>query len=132
MGAGRGKMRRVQNSGRTASWQIRGQKVPEGHGADDYESGAGEALQLIALQGTEEVGCLKYNLCPDHIRIRWIEIEEGMRRHGVARSLLQELSTRHGLLPLTTGGVTPEGDALFAAPNMPPVIEEVDTDFQSE
>lgn len=84
--------------------------VPDGHGADDYESDEGEAYTIRALRDGVMVGDLDYNLTDDEAHVRWVyAIEPG---HGVGGALVRHLEALHPDRELTTNGFTDEGEVL--------------------
>lgn len=90
--------------------------VPDGHGADDYESDEGEAYTLRASVEGEEVGTLDYNLLDDRlVHVRWVEVSPELRRQGIAIALFEEALRLHPGCAFQTGGLTDDGDELWAA-----------------
>jgi ribosomal protein S18 acetylase RimI-like enzyme len=92
-------------------------RVPEGHGADDYEDDEGPAYTLEARQNGARVGALDFNLQDRRRRcwIRWIAVEPAQQRRGIARALIADLERRYPAASLDTGGFTEEGEAFWAA-----------------
>jgi hypothetical protein len=84
-----------------------------GHGADDYESDAGQAWTGHASHGNETAATVNVNVLDDGtVRIRWIETH--IPRTGAASALLDALADRFAG-SWETGGFTDDGAALFDA-----------------
>jgi hypothetical protein len=77
--------------------------VPQGHGADDYESDEGEAFTI-----RHPHGYLDYNLTDTSAHVRWVE----SRKPGTGGALVRHLASLHPDRELTTGGFTDEGERL--------------------
>lgn len=90
--------------------------IPEGHGADDYESDEGDAYTLRASLEGGEVGALDYNLLDaETVHVRWVEVRPTCRRQGVAIALFEEAARLHPGCVFETGGLTPDGEELWGA-----------------
>lgn len=94
--------------------QITWERV-DGHGADDYESDAGQAWTAKAAVDGQHAAHLNINARDDgSVRIRWIETAEAYQRRGIGRLLLGALQTEFPDMAWETGGFTDEGAALFS------------------
>lgn len=96
--------------------RIERELVPDGHGADDYETDEGVAYTLRAVNDGRHVGELRYSLVDEAlIWVRWIETDLSFQRRGVARALITEAQRLHPDADVDTGGLTDEGRELWAA-----------------
>jgi len=88
--------------------------VPEGFPVDDYEDGAGVAFKITALENGQEVGYAELYDAPDHVRLRYLEVEEDHRRRGVASAILDAMVSEHGPNWIDNG-LSSDGAALMEA-----------------
>jgi hypothetical protein len=78
---------------------------PGGHGADDYETGAGTAYRLEAPGGRLD---FEHREEDRHLHIRWIESET--KKQGVGRALINDVQRRFPGHSMGTSGFTPAGE----------------------
>ena len=93
--------------------------VPDGHGADDNETDAGDAFTLRAfpdpsafIEG-DDVGSVAYNQLADALRFRWVEVSPSLRGRGIEALLIRRLGELHPGMRLEADGVTTDGQALI-------------------